>query len=121
MKRVSRNWLPSLVLACACFSMPGWASANIYYVSGTVDILVVQDSAFGPDGDWFTLGGVGPQGDCGAGGIGTEMGIFIKDDQNGSRQFSMVLAAWTAEKGLSVRVDDTYKNASGGCYAEFIY
>jgi len=101
--------------------VPGWASATIYSVQGTVGMLMAQDSGFGANGDWFTLSGVAPQGTCPKAGVGTDMGIWLKDDQNGSRQYAFVLAAWMAGMTFNVRVDDTFKNAGGGCYAEFIY
>lgn len=120
MKRIQTK-LAAILVLCACLSVPSWASATIYWVQGTVGLLMAQDSGFGANGDWFTLSGVAPQGTCPKAGVGTDMGIWLKDDQNGSRQYAFVLAAWMAGMTFTVRVDDTIKNAAGGCYAEFIY
>lgn len=119
--RALKSPFAAIIAACAYLAIPSWASATIYYVTGTVSFVMAQDSDFGADSDWFTLNGVSPQGGCGGGGVGSAMGIAIKDDQNGSRQYALVLAAWTAGTTISVRVDDTYKNANGVCYAEFIW
>jgi len=99
----------------------GTASAAIYYVSGTVQFVVAQDSGFGTNSDGFTLNGVPPQGACGANtGISPNMLALVKDDQYGSRQYALVMAALASGTTLTVRVDDTYKNGTL-CYAEFIW
>jgi hypothetical protein len=99
----------------------GSASATIYYVSGTVQLLMGIDSGFGPNDDWFSLNGVGPQGACGAGGVGSNMAAAVKDDNNGQRQWALILAAKNAGTVINLRVDDTFKNGNGVCYAEYIW
>jgi hypothetical protein len=61
------------------------------------------------------------QGACAVAGIGTNMGIAMKDDGNGQRQFAELLAAKTAGTTVNVRVDDTVKNGNGYCYLEFLW
>jgi hypothetical protein len=114
--------ISAAVAALACVSFSGWASATIYYVSGTVQLVMAQDSGFGANSDWFSLNGVAPHGTCpGGGGTTSNMVIAMKDDQYGSRQYAFVLAAFMTGTSLTVRVDDANKNAGGGCYAEFIW
>jgi hypothetical protein len=109
-----------IAMSCICFS--SWASATIYYVTGTVELIMAQDSGFGPNSDWFSLNGVGPQGGCPSGGGTTSnMAIALKDDGNGSRQYAFILAAFTQGLTLTVRVEDTNKNGPGQCYAEFMW
>jgi hypothetical protein len=97
------------------------AFATIYYVSGTIEFLVSIDSSFGPNDDWVSLSGVAPQGTCATAGIGSNMGIAIKDDGNGQRQFAELLAAKTNGTLVNIRVDDTVKNGNGYCYLEFLW
>jgi len=102
-------------------ALAGPAGATVYYVSGTIENLVAIDSGFGPNDDWVSLNGVGPQGGCGAGGLGSNMAAAIKDGGNGQRQFAQLLAAKTAGTVVNFRVDDTYKNANGVCYLQYLW
>jgi hypothetical protein len=57
-----------MLIAALGFAFAGPASATIFYVSGTIENLVDIDSGFGPNDDWVSLNGVGPQGGCTTGG-----------------------------------------------------
>ncbi len=101
--------------------LAGTASASIFYVSGTVQLMVAQDTGFGANADGFVLNGVPPQGSCAANpAFSSNMLILVKDDQYGSRQYALVMAALASGTTLTVRVDDTYKNGAA-CFAEFIW
>jgi hypothetical protein len=89
--------------------------------SGTVYTLQTHDSvSSGPDADWFSLAGVTSVGTCPTGDGGNVV-FALRDDQNGQRMFSLVLAAKSAGTILTVRVDDTFKTSAGYCYARAVF
>src|SRR5438445_373567 len=89
--------------------------------SGMVSTLQTHDSvSSGPDADWFSLVGVTSVGTCPTGDGGNVV-FALRDDQNGQRMFSLVLAAKSAGTTLTVRLDDTFKTTTGYCYARAVF
>jgi hypothetical protein len=95
--------------------------ATPFTTSGTVYTLQTHDLvSSGSDADWFSLVGVTSLGTCPTGDGGNVV-LALRDDQNGQRMFSLVLAARSAGTTLTVRVDDTLKNSTGYCYARAVF
>ncbi|SRR6266436_5285093 len=95
--------------------------ATVFTTSGTVYTLQTHDSATsGANADWFSLVGVTSLGTCPTGDGGNVV-FALRDDQNGQRMFSLVLAAKSAGTTLTVRVDDALKTSTGYCYARAVF
>jgi hypothetical protein len=95
--------------------------ATQFTTSGTVYTLQTHETvSSGADADWFSLVGVTSLGTCPTGDGGYVV-FMLRDDANGQRMFSLVLAAKSAGTTLTVRVDDAVKTATGQCYARAVF
>ena len=88
--------------------------------SGSVHGLVIAESYYGPNADYFVLDGLTALGTCAKQGDGLVV-LRLKDDAKGERQFSFILQAKMAGIPVSVDADDTEVDAEGYCFVRHVY
>ena len=95
------------------------ACATTYQASGTVLKVVNLDRAtYGTNPDSALIYGFTTAGTCATNdGL---VAVILKDDEGGKRQLASLLAAKVSGTGVTVRVDDTKKNAAGFCYLQVL-
>lgn len=94
------------------------ANAEVIVYTGKVSTLRSHESSLGPNNDWFALKGLDSAGACPSDDGGVV--IRLKDDEKGKRQFSMVMAAYMADKTVRVHIDDNLKDQHGYCFLRYV-
>ena len=109
--RIGHGVCALLALTAALASLP--ARATGYETNATVAKIYSVDRVRVGAYDHFTVNGFTSAGSC----ITNDglVAIYLRDDEGGKRQLSMVLLARAMGWSLNVRVDDTVKLANGGC------
>ncbi|MEZ8822881.1 hypothetical protein AB6E04_00885 [Vibrio amylolyticus] len=96
-----------------------FVNAETGYLKGKIEYVRIHDksihtSVWMPPVFWFTLEGVNKAGTCP---IWGENVLFVMDTE---QAYSMVIAAYMAEKEVSIRFDDSLLNPSKFCKATYM-
>lgn len=94
-------------------------NAASQYFTGTINTIYAQDSQFGANTTTVYLNGVTATTTTCAFDEGF-VSFRIKDDENGKKEISAILTAYSMGKTVQVYVDDAYKTANGRCYMMFV-
>jgi hypothetical protein len=91
------------------------ALANPYQATGRVQMLSNLDrTVYGANIDSVLIAGFTTAGNCATNdGL---VGLVLRDDEGGRRQFASLLAAKLAGADVKVRVDDSVRTPNGYCY-----
>ncbi len=96
-------------------------SAKRYEDTGKVLEMVSNENPSNDKGD--TLGvvyvsGFGEAGNCYVANSTNHVSLRIRYNDQGKAHLTVLLAAYTSDKGVRVRVDDTNTDSSGVCYLQ---
>jgi hypothetical protein len=91
------------------------AYATPYQATGQVKMLSnVDRPTYGPNMDSVLIEGFSSAGTCATNdGL---IGLILRDDEGGRRQYASLLAAKLSGGNVKVRLDDSVKTANGYCY-----
>lgn len=103
-----------MLLVGMLFSSSAFAVKQTF--TGTVNTIYAQGSQAGADFTTIYLDGVKSPGNTSCMLDETFLSFRLKDDDNGKKQLSVILTAYSMGATVKFDVDDTYKTLNGRCY-----
>ncbi len=102
-------------LALSTVLLTSIAQATAYQATGQVQMLSnVDRTTYGANMDSVLIAGFTSAGTCATNdGL---VGLVLRDDEGGKRQFASLLAAKLSGATVKVRLDDSVKTSNGYCY-----
>jgi hypothetical protein len=96
------------------------ANSEVVTKEGFITQLLVDSELSSSPGTWFTVDSLTTAGDCKV--SGGRVIVYIENDEQGKRQYSLALAAKASKQRVLVRVDSSVKHPqlSDRCMLKYI-